>query len=136
MNSEEDPDKKLTQNVMVIPDRYVKEVYSNTPLDQFRKKLFAPERGKQRVVNFVGYKSEVSTAMKMFQDKIDRGQDERKEWLRLNGTEKDIKEIQQQIALEKSRTHSTVNINRLEQELAIVKERVANLQKTESDHMM
>ena len=122
--------EKFVQNTMIIPDRYVKEVYSNTPLDQFRKKLFAPEKGRQRVVNFVGYQSEVAHAMKTFQTKIDGGQKEREEWLRLNGTEKDIREIEQQIRLEKMRIVSKQNVDRLERELSIVQERLAK-QKTD-----
>jgi len=114
---------------MIIPDRYVKEVFSDTPLDQFRKKLFAAEKGKQRVVNFVGYPSEVAYAMNIFQNKIDSGQHQREEWLRLHGTEKDIREIEQQIRLEKMRVVSKQNVDRLERERSIVQERLAKLEK-------
>ena len=120
-------EEKLTHNTMLIPDRYVKEVYSNTPLDQFRKKLFAPEREKQRLVNFVGYPSEVAYAMKTFQDKIDGGQKEREEWLRSHGTQKDSKDIQRKIAMEKMRMGSRADIQHLERELSIVEERLAKL---------
>lgn len=126
--------EKFVQNTMIIPDRYVKEVFSDTPLDQFRKKLFAPEKGRQRVVNFVGYQSEVAYAMNTFQTKIDGGYKEREEWLRLNGTEKDIREIQQQIQLEKMRVVSKQNVDRLERELSIVQERLAKLEKEKMDH--
>jgi hypothetical protein len=124
--------EKYVQNTMLIPDRYLKEVYEKTPLDQFRKKLFAAERGKQRVVNFVGYQSEVAYAMKNFQSKIDGGQKEREEWLHLNGSEKDCREIQQQIALEKMRTVPSEEIQRLERELSIVQAPLAKLQKEQS----
>ncbi len=126
--------EKFVQNTMIIPDRYVKEVFSDTPLDQFRKKLFAPEKGRQRVVNFIGYESEVDYAMKTFQTKIDGGQKEREEWLRLNGTEKDIQDIEQQIRLEKMRVCSKQNVDRLERELSIVQERLAKLEKEKMDH--
>ncbi len=126
-------DEKITQNTMIIPDRYVKEVYSNTPLDQFRKKLFAPERGKQRVVNFVGYTSDVNSAMKMFQDKMDGGQKEREEWLRENGKEKDLRYIQQELSLEKMRNVSKETIDRLERERSIVQERLAKLREEPSN---
>lgn len=128
MENEQIPGEKITQNTMIIPDRYVREAYSNSPFDQFRKKLFAPLKGKERVVNFVGYESEVANAMKTFQDKIDRGQDEREEWLRLNGTEKDIQDIEQKIRLEKMRMPRNKTISRLERELAIVQERLKTLQ--------
>jgi hypothetical protein len=124
--------EKFTQNTMIIPDRYVKEVYGNTPLDQFRKKLFAAEQGKQRVVNFVGYESEVAFAMKTFQTKIEGGQKEREEWLRTNGTEKDIQDIQQQIQLTKMKVNPTEEIKRLERELSIVYQRLEALQKQSS----
>jgi hypothetical protein len=128
MENEQTNLEKFTQNTMIIPDRYVREAYSNSPFDQFRKKLFAPLKGKERVVNFVGYESQVAYAMKTFQDKIDRGQHEREEWLGLNGTEKDILDIEQKIRLEKMRVNTKDTIKRLERELSIVRARLKTLQ--------
>ena len=118
-------DEKFTQNVMRVPDRIAQTLYDKSPLDDFRRKLFAPLKNKERIVSFVGYQSDVEVAMRSVQTKIDILQNERHEWLRSNADEKEKREILRKIELEKIRGgNNTVesDLPRLYKELSIVEE--------------
>lgn len=115
--------------IMIVPDRVLNSVF---PERRAIDKLLFP-RGvpksisheRQRIVCLVG--GGAGHTKKMFQEKIDSLQKEREQWLQMNGTKEDKKEILRDLEMEKLRMGSNrVNsdIVRLRRELAILDEKL------------